>query len=1525
MKPRHTIRHILPAATLATIVFTLAMPSAQAGWLPTAGTNEYLDNGNWDGDVINEDFPATLTFTGAQTATFSGDYVMTAPLTCNYLGNFSLTLRADGGGDRSLTLGGNVTVNTAGGTTANVTIGSNTNNQRLNVNLGGVTRTFDIAASRTMTLNNVISNGGITKDGSGTLILLGANSYSGAVTINEGTLSISTINNVASANGLGQSSAAASNLLLGNGTTLRYTGAAASTDRGFTINGTSPGDGATLDASGTGALTFSNTATPAYGTAGQTRTLTLAGTQVAGNTLAADIANNGAGAVSLAKSGAGTWVLTGTNSYTGTTTISGGVLQYGSLNSIGGSGSDITINSGGAISFGFDATPAVIQNILDTRIVPSSDGGIALLADTSADLNFSTASLSTSLGAVGTVTYTGTLTPNGSDYFLKGGGGTLILPNTNALAGANTLTIGSLKVILAASNNLSGITTISSGGTLQLGTGETGTNGSIGSSSIVNNSALIFFNGDAQTYSGVISGTGSLTKNGTGLLTLTGTNTFSGVTTLNGGIQLSGSSGAIPNTSALTLNGGSLQLVNDTTEGGVDRFKNSTVTTSNGGAIIYTNTDGTSLVYGEQIGNLTTSLSQTDVVLTNSMTGGSTQTLTMGALARNIRSAVTFSNPAGLDGATNAVIVTNSATTAGQIFSPGATVGTASNAQTDYAVFETATSNRAVVGAGIAGSTEDTWTVSGNAYTMSSNATLTGTRTITALRNSGAAHTLNLGANNLLTFGILNGDAGLLTINGAGAIKQQGTAANNLFLTAGAGDITINAPVTNNTGALSLVKSGTGTVTLNGAVTLNAGITEVNAGTLTISSSSASLGVVNVNAGGTLNESVTTLTAGQTSVGSAGTAPAIMNYTGGSATNGGNLRVGPDSSGSGGSYGGHVLNVTDGTITFSSNNSLTVGGSSTTGGGTGTINISGASTVILATAGSNHFDVGYGAGSVGYVNLMDGKAEFKYGDWGLNGSAYCYQTGGEFKPTIRIALGFSGDGETVYTLAGGLFNNLATASVGSGSRGTFTVLGGNYSGQEISLGGTVGKRGVLNVAGGTVTTNVYSNNIKTSGVSLGNNANATGILNIASGQLRMTGGISGSVGNAGTINLSGGTIEYLGNASSINYSAQYDPWNPTKTWMGGFTHAFVFPGGTTVNTGTFTGAFSQALEGATGSGVTSVTLTNSGGAGYQAQPSVSFTGGTLASGVGDLGVEAQAVAVWDKTTGKVTNVVIVNPGQYSVAPTGVVISGGGATTTATANLTTGSNSGGGLTKSGTGTLTLSAPSTYDGDTTVLAGTLSLTSPNTNDETSTVTIASDAFLNLNFGGTDTVGSLVIGTDPPLASGEYGAIGSGAENEIDQITGSGTLFVGEATSSPYEDWVGTGGFELTGTDADFDYDYDGDGIANGMEWILGGNPTVNDLATTQPTVTGNATDGLTLVFNRESTSISTTTLVVEWDTDLAGGFANSVTVGTTDVNIPSDNVNPSVDIDAPSVGKVSVRIPAVNAVGGKLFGRLKASQP
>ncbi len=321
-----------------------------------------------------------------------------------------------------------------------------------NLTINNSTKTYSIASSSG---NDIGGSGTLTKSGSGTATLSGgANSYTGVTTISGGTLSVSALANGGSASDIGAAANGAGNLVL-NGGTLSYTGSAASIDRLFSL-GTG---GGTIDASGSGLLTLNNASAIAYVGSGA-RLLNLIGSN--SGTLAASLADNG-GATALTVNTTNKWVLTGNNTESGQTTINGGTLQIG---------------AGGA-------TGAIGTGDIDN--------------ESSLDFNV-----------------TGTLTVNG------------------AISGAGAVTNdGSGTVILANNNSYSGDTIINAG-TLQIGTG--GAAGSLNNNgNITNNGTLVFNTTGNFNMNGFIAGTGSFTKQGTGLLKLLGTETYTGVTTIASG------------------------------------------------------------------------------------------------------------------------------------------------------------------------------------------------------------------------------------------------------------------------------------------------------------------------------------------------------------------------------------------------------------------------------------------------------------------------------------------------------------------------------------------------------------------------------------------------------------------------------------------------------------------------------------------------------------------------------------------------------------------------------------------------------------------------------------------------------------------------------------------------------------------------------------------------------------------------------------------------------------------------------
>ena len=485
--------------------------------------------------------------------------------------------------------------------------------------------------------------GGITKTGAGTLVLAGtASSYTGATAIQAGALSVSAIKNFSANSSLG--AAASGDIVMGSIATtgtLIYTGSGDTSNRTIRI-GTNTGTpavtdigGATIQNDGTsGALIFNattfNSALNAATGVGADRILTLQGSNTASNTISGIIQDNtksgtatGTTRIGVTKAGAGTWVLSGANTYTGATTISAGTLQLGNGGTTGSlaTGSAITNNgnltinrsnavaqgtnfSGSAISgtgsFTQAGTGATTLNAANTYTGTTTVSAGSLIAGAAAPSGsagaFGNASSAVTLGDAATTTN------NSSASLLTGGAFTI----GRAVTIANQATSGTYTIGGNTDNNstFSGLITTNqsfkvsqvattSTNTLSLTGGITG--GNAGAKTITfNNAGAVSVSGTAiSDGSGVL----GVAQTGAGTTTLSVANSYSGGTAVSAGtLALSG---------AGTLGSGSLTVSGGTADLGGATITNALGALTGGGAVnngTITNNSGTYDVQNGTVG-----------------------------------------------------------------------------------------------------------------------------------------------------------------------------------------------------------------------------------------------------------------------------------------------------------------------------------------------------------------------------------------------------------------------------------------------------------------------------------------------------------------------------------------------------------------------------------------------------------------------------------------------------------------------------------------------------------------------------------------------------------------------------------------------------------------------------------------------------------------------------------------------------------------------------------------------------------
>ncbi|WP_306577304.1 autotransporter domain-containing protein [Bradyrhizobium sp. SRS-191] len=567
----------------------------------------------------------------------------------------------------------------------------------------------------------------------------------------------------------------------------------------------------------------------------------------------------------LAKSGTGTWTVSGTNSTAVNWEVAGGTLQLASGAVLGASSGSLTV-SGGTLNLG-----ATTQ---------TQNGGVTLTGGTIQ--NGTLSSSGTFLLQSGVVA--AALAGSGDVY--KNGTGTVILTGPNSYTGGTTVAGGTLQLggsstLGAISNSLAvSAGTLDLGGTAQTQNGGvTLTGGTIASGTLSSSATFALQSG---TVNAALAGQGRVSKTGSGFVMLSGANSYTGGTTVSAGwLQLNGSAtlGATSNT--LEVSGGTLDL------GGTTQTQNGGVSLT--GGTIANGTLSSNASFDLQSGAVSASLAGTGGVSktgsgtvtlsgANSYTGGTT--ISAGTLELSGSGTLgAISNTLMMWGGTLDLGGTSQTQNGGVSLSGGTIAnGTlSSNASFDL---QSGTVSAALAGTGGVSKT-GTGTV-----TLSGASNYTGGTTITAgTLQLGGSGTLGAAGGTLAMWGGLLDLGGTVQTQNGGVSLNGGTIANGALASSGSFALQSGTVSASLSGTGSAVKSGSGRVVLSG-VNNYTGTTTINGGILQVDGSIAASSLTTINAGGTLSG---TGTVGHLLVASGGTFTPGSGSVGSSMTVSGNL------------------------------------------------------------------------------------------------------------------------------------------------------------------------------------------------------------------------------------------------------------------------------------------------------------------------------------------------------------------------------------------------------------------------------------------------------------------------------------------------------------------------------------------------------------------------------------------------------------------------------------------------------------
>jgi autotransporter-associated beta strand protein len=586
--------------------------------------------------------------------------------------------------------------------------------------------------------------------------------------------------------------------------------------------------------------------------------------------------------------------------------------------------------------------------------------------------------------------------------------------------------------------------------------------------------------------------------------------------------------------------------------------------------------------------------------------------------------------------------------------------------------------------------------------------------------------------------------------------------ASGINVAANAGAVTISAPVVLGA-AQTWSANGTGangsSLTLSGAITGAAGapLAINNAGGTGVVSMNAATGL-NTYSGTTTVSNGGILQGGATNSFSANS-DFVVNGTGILRLNGLSNAI-RSLSGTGGTVQNNNAS-TIATLTVGASNASTSFSGALVNGGTATLGLTKVGTGTLTLSGTNTYTgittvQGGGLRITGPTNNSPTGAG---GATSIGNTASTFglvevPTGGSLT-TDSMSVGGTAGGVGSLVIRGGSVSTTDAAattsgiSVGTGGYGSLLLSSGSFSGNRVSLYNSATGTGVLQVSGGTLTSNEYIilSNLRTeftvtggsvlhnaasqnlaiaynlSGTTVMNMAGGTvdntgrivsfgqlnseaptGILNLGSGTL-ITNSVSVGTTATATINFNGGTLR----AGSADSTAFIPSSARLTTYVNGAFGSF--NGGAVIDTSVRSVTIASSLLSPVGSSGASGLSLGSVGSGYIGAPYVE-----IVRGAGDTtGSGATGYATIDNdpaslTYGQVNGVVLTNPGvNYTATPTVNLVGGLGAGGTAATITATGlaANTSGGLTKLGAGTLTLTGANTYSGGTVVNAGTLTV--------------------------------------------------------------------------------------------------------------------------------------------------------------------------------------------------------------------------